>query len=401
MCCCQPETLTGGELPRANVALRRGECPRTRRVAREAGERAGARISVIRRPCLRSPVHEARNDTQAAPGAVVVPLAGRDRGGGGRGGGHLLDLPAVRVRPYADRRRADHGRRGTHRGDPVGARVRTGRHRPAQPVGHRGGGQRGRGGARHCPYDPAQGDAQPHPAAGAGAKAVQPPAAPAGQRSITVVNRTQQTVWAVVTNTSAAYPGGRRLQPGQSFSLTVGNSWGGRIWGRTGCTGDAAGTCLTGDCTTTCGGPTTPTTLGEFTFNAYAGMDFYDVSMVDGSNLPMFINISHTSSTDPVSSSGCYQGTCTSPIDCPSAMQAKNGGQVIGCEPPCAAFGGDTYCCRGAWAGRDNCVPAKWPVDYTQVFKKAEPYAYSYAFDDSATMACKGACYYRITFGTS
>ncbi|WP_329140331.1 Thaumatin pathogenesis-related protein [Streptomyces sp. NBC_01476] len=239
------------------------------------------------------------------------------------------------------------------------------------------------------------------PAAGAGAKAVQPPAAPAGQRSITVVNRTQQTVWAVVTNTSAAYPGGRRLQPGQSFSLTVGNSWGGRIWGRTGCTGDAAGTCLTGDCTTTCGGPTTPTTLGEFTFNAYAGMDFYDVSMVDGSNLPMFINISHTSSTDPVSSSGCYQGTCTSPIDCPSAMQAKNGGQVIGCEPPCAAFGGDTYCCRGAWAGRDNCVPAKWPVDYTQVFKKAEPYAYSYAFDDSATMACKGACYYRITFGTS
>jgi hypothetical protein len=78
-----------------------------------------------------------------------------------------------------------------------------------------------------------------------------------------------------------------------------------------------------------------------------------------------------------------------------------SGGQEIGCKPPCAAFGGDTYCCRGAWAGREHCVPSKWPVDYTQVFKRAEPYAYSYAFDDSATMACKGACYYKVTFGTT
>jgi hypothetical protein len=225
--------------------------------------------------------------------------------------------------------------------------------------------------------------------------------APTGsQRGITVVNRTQQTIWAVVSN-SPAYPNGRKLLPGQSTSLTVANSWGGRIWGRTGCATDAHGSCLTGDCTTQCSGPTTPTTLGEFTFNAFDGMDFYDVSMVDGANLPMYINVSHTVTADPVSSSGCYKGACTRPVVCPSAMQAVSSGQVIGCKPPCAAFGGDTYCCRGAWAGRDNCVPSKWPVDYTQVFKKAEPYAYSYAFDDSATMACKGQCYYRITFGTT
>ena len=41
------------------------------------------------------------------------------------------------------------------------------------------------------------------------------------------------------------------------------------------------------------------------------------------------------------------------------------------------------------------------PVDYTQVFKRAEPFAYSYAFDDSATMSCKGGCDYRVTFGLS
>ncbi|MDX3072750.1 thaumatin family protein [Streptomyces sp. MI02-7b] len=225
-------------------------------------------------------------------------------------------------------------------------------------------------------------------------------AAPAGSRAITLVNRTQETIWAVVTD-SPAYPDGRRLAPGQSTSLTVGNKWGGRIWGRTGCATTAASACRTGDCTSVCTGPNPPTTLGEFTFDAYAGLDFYDVSMVDGSNLPMYINISHTTSSDPVSASGCYKGTCTSPVVCPSAMQATSGGRVIGCKPPCAAFGGDVYCCRGAWAGRAKCVPSKWPVDYTRVFKKAAPYAYSYAFDDSATMSCKGACYYRVTFGTT
>jgi hypothetical protein len=227
-----------------------------------------------------------------------------------------------------------------------------------------------------------------------------PSTAPAGKRLITVVNRTPKTVWAVVTNTSV-YPQGRKLAPGQSLSVTVANNWGGRIWGRTGCSSTAAGSCATGDCTSVCNGANPPTTLGEFTFDAYAGMDFYDVSMVDGSNLPMYINISHTTTTDPVSSSGCYKGVCTSEVVCPSAMQDVSGGQVIGCKPPCAAFGGDTYCCRGAWAGRENCVPSKWPVDYTRVFKRAAPYAYSYAFDDSATMPCKGACYYRVTFGTT
>jgi hypothetical protein len=67
----------------------------------------------------------------------------------------------------------------------------------------------------------------------------------------------------------------------------------------------------------------------------------------------------------------------------------------------CAAFGTDDYCCRGSWSGRTNCVPAKWPVNYAAVFKTAEPYAYSYAFDDSATMSCKGDCDYRITFGVT
>ena len=38
---------------------------------------------------------------------------------------------------------------------------------------------------------------------------------------------------------------------------------------------------------------------------------------------------------------------------------------------------------------------------YTQVFKQAAPYAYSYAFDDEATMPWQGAFYYKVTFGTT
>ncbi|KUN16485.1 Thaumatin pathogenesis-related protein [Streptomyces antibioticus] len=248
---------------------------------------------------------------------------------------------------------------------------------------------------------PAADTGKPAAAAGTSGQAQQQPTtAPAGRRLITVVNKTQKTIWAVITNT-AAYPAGRKLTPGQSTSVTVADNWGGRIWGRTDCATTAASTCATGDCTSVCSGGNPPTTLGEFTFSAFDGMDFYDVSMVDGSNLPMYINVSHTTTVDPVSSSGCYQGRCTTEVKCPQAMQALVNGQEIGCKPPCAAFGGDTYCCRKAWAGRENCIPAKWPVDYTQVFKQAAPYAYSYAFDDAATMSCNAECYYRVTFGTT
>jgi hypothetical protein len=234
------------------------------------------------------------------------------------------------------------------------------------------------------------------------------PAVPATARTITVVNAVDQTIW-VATDRNKEHPlpvTGWKLKPGQSTTFTVDDTWGGRIWGRTGCTFDTVGKghCETGDCggVFQCsGGGATPATLAELTLDAWSGLDFYDVSMVDGANLPMYVNVGHTTTRDPVSQTGCSAGGCTKPVDCPAAMQVTVGGRVVACTTPCAAFGGDAYCCRGAWAGRANCVPSRWPVDYTQVFKKAEPYAYSYAFDDSATMSCKGGCSYRITFGVT
>jgi hypothetical protein len=42
------------------------------------------------------------------------------------------------------------------------------------------------------------------------------------------------------------------------------------------------------------------------------------------------------------------------------------------------------------------CNPARWPVDYAAVFKRAEPYV-----DDGATsvFTCQGQCDYEIVFG--
>jgi hypothetical protein len=228
----------------------------------------------------------------------------------------------------------------------------------------------------------------------------------AGRHTVLIVNATQQTLWVAVTQ-QKEHPIPRtrwKLSPGASTSVLLPKGWGGRIWARTGCHTDGSGrnVCQSGYCADSekCVQPDpAPTTLAELALDAWSGLDFYDVSMVDGANLPMWINVFHTATKDPVSSRGCTSKGCTLPISCPAAMRVTRGGTDVACKNPCTAFNTDATCCRGAWAGREKCVPSRWPVDYTRVFKKAEPYAYSYAFDDSATMSCKGGCDYRVTFG--
>jgi hypothetical protein len=223
---------------------------------------------------------------------------------------------------------------------------------------------------------------------------------------VTFVNKTSQTIW-VAAAPDAKHPlsaTGWVLPVGHSVTITVPDHWNSRFWGRTGCVFNASGTghCATGDCGgryQCTGWGTIPATLAEYNLDAWDGLDFYDVSMVDGSNLPMYINIAK-GGTDKISPNGCVPAGCTTAVACPSALQVKAGGAVVGCISPCARFNTDQYCCRGQWAPRANCDPTKWPVDYAAVFKKAEPYAYSYSDDDAtSTFTCKGTCDYRITFG--
>jgi thaumatin family protein len=236
------------------------------------------------------------------------------------------------------------------------------------------------------------------------------PSVPGGDRTFTFVNKTTQTIWLAgwqQTAKPALSTTGWVLPAGRTVTVGVPDHWNGRFWGRTGCTFNASGNghCQTGDC----GGKFRckgyggiPATLAEYNLNSYDNLDFYDVSMVDGSNLPMYINITHGKTADKVSSTGCVIAGCTKPVDCPTVLDVLAGRKVVGCISACARLNTDQYCCRGAWAPRAKCDPTKWPVDYASVFKKAEPYAYSYSDDDAtSTFTCAGECDYRITFGLS
>ena len=132
-----------------------------------------------------------------------------------------------------------------------------------------------------------------------GRPATGPTVAPAGQRLVTFVNSLTQTLW-VAAGSRLQQPAlsttGWVLPAGQRLTITVPDKWNGRFWGRTGCTFDSGGKghCETGDCA----GRfqcrqygAIPATLAEYNFNAWHNLDFYDVSLVDGSNVPMWINI--------------------------------------------------------------------------------------------------------------
>ena len=246
------------------------------------------------------------------------------------------------------------------------------------------------------------------PAPRTSAKSAVPPKAAAGHRTVTFVNKLSQTLW-IGSGQQTAQPAlktsGWVLKAGQSLSISVPDHWNGRFWGRTGCSFNASGNghCQTGDCDGKFQCPgygSIPATLAEFNFNSFDNLDFYDVSMVDGSNVPMWINQVGGTSQDKISANGCSAAGCTRAVVCPAALRIHAGGQVVGCESPCGVFGTDQYCCRGQWSARADCDPTKWPVDYAADFKRAEPFAYSYCDDDAtSTFTSTGEAGYRITFG--
>lgn len=77
------------------------------------------------------------------------------------------------------------------------------------------------------------------------------------------------------------------------ISVGVADDWAGRIWARTGCNfnQNGQGHCETGDCgdRLQCNGAggVPPATLAEVTLRGSGGQDYYDVSLVDGFNVPV------------------------------------------------------------------------------------------------------------------
>ncbi|XP_020237581.1 pathogenesis-related protein 5 [Cajanus cajan] len=206
-------------------------------------------------------------------------------------------------------------------------------------------------------------------------------------RVFTIVNYCKETLWPAVTPGEYFNGGGFVLKPGQSEVFTAPVSWSGRIWARTGCKFDQSGSgqCQTGSCGSTlkCSASgKTPASLAEFTL---AQVDFYDVSLVDGFNVPI--------SVKPLNGKGnCSTAGCDSDLrsTCPKELAVKANGKTIGCRSACDVFNADEYCCRGVYGNPVTCKP----TFYSKKFKDACPTSYSYAYDDPTSIfTCSGTDY--------
>ncbi|KAH0708649.1 hypothetical protein KY284_010076 [Solanum tuberosum] len=202
---------------------------------------------------------------------------------------------------------------------------------------------------------------------------------------IDIQNNCPFTVWA------AAIPGGgRRLEYGDTWKIepdmTTSSTKKGRIWGRTNCNFDSLGhnQCQTGDCNglLECQtfSSTPPNTLAEYALNQYNNNDFFDISLVDGFNIPMEFS--------PVSADECSARIrCTADItgQCPNELRTPGG-----CNNPCTLFKTNEYCCTSG-----NCGP----TNYSRFFKDRCSTSFSYPTDDlSSLFTCPSGTTYRVVF---
>jgi len=189
------------------------------------------------------------------------------------------------------------------------------------------------------------------------------------------------------------------LAPGAKYKITIPDGpWSGRLWGKTDC--DANGQ----QCAS-------PNTLAEWTLGSKAGeQDFYDVSLVDGFNMPLRITPTpgtFKKGTNPTKYD-CGSAGCDDDLNshCPKELAVIKNGKTIACRSACAALHTKQYCCMEQPPTPQNCYEVDHPKDpatnpYPAMFKKACPDAYSYAYDDAtSTFTCHGNPYtsYDIVF---
>ncbi|XP_058752199.1 thaumatin-like protein 1b [Vicia villosa] len=221
-----------------------------------------------------------------------------------------------------------------------------------------------------------------------------------GGAKVTFTNKCGYTVWPG-TLTGGQKPQlsttGFVLGSQATNAVDLPSPWSGRFWARTGCSNNNGKfSCDTADCASgqvECNGAGAipPATLVEITVASNGGQDFYDVSNIDGFNVPMSV-------TPQGGSDDCETSSCHANINavCPDELQVKGSdGSVIACQSACLKFNTDEYCCRGSHNTAATCPPS----NYATIFKNQCPDAYSYAYDDkTGTFTCNGGPSYAITF---
>lgn len=213
----------------------------------------------------------------------------------------------------------------------------------------------------------------------------------------TLINKCNYAVWpaALTTSTNATLPTtGLILKSGKTSTVTAPDTWSGRFWGRTDCNIDSVTgkfSCVTGNCGSeklACNGkgPEPPTTLAQFSLSSEGGLDFYNVSVVDGFNVPILV-VPVGGSGENCSSTGC-------PVDlnneCPTNLRVYNKSKVVGCQGACSALKLKQFCCVGKYSSPKTCELSS----YSLAFKRACPDAYSYPYDyGTKTFSCSSESY--------
>ncbi|KAI9494449.1 thaumatin, partial [Zychaea mexicana] len=205
--------------------------------------------------------------------------------------------------------------------------------------------------------------------------------------SITIKNKCKDSIGVGVLTNGKSQSGPEQsfdLSPGSSQTISKSDKWGGRIWGRHGCEGESSGKCGTP-------GTGNPASLAEFFFKGSGDHDYYDISLVDGYNLPMTITPGGGGgSGDSSGKYKCGSPSCDVP-KCPEeyAIVDKNG-KVTGCQSSCSKHDTDETCCKGDHDDPEVCRPDK----QSKSVKEACPDAYSFAYDDqTSTFNCQEQSY--------
>jgi hypothetical protein len=210
-------------------------------------------------------------------------------------------------------------------------------------------------------------------------------------RTITVTNTCPYDIWpALLTaNNTGPYTNGFHLAAQSSLKLWVSYDWTGRIWARTNCSFNETshtGPCFTGSCANVLdcqlsGQP--PTTLAEFNLLGWQNLSYWDISLVNGYNLPIAI-YSDPTGLDPT----CQFPPTTSGIlaTCPQELlyyadAPVSYNEVAGCMSACDRYGDAKYCCTGGDNKPNKCGPSR----FSKPFKEMCPDAYTYAFDDATS----------------
>ncbi|CAO3589227.1 unnamed protein product [Absidia cylindrospora] len=202
---------------------------------------------------------------------------------------------------------------------------------------------------------------------------------------VVVKNSCSYPIVAGTSENGNEYGNSLSISAGASHTFDYNAPWEGRIWARKSCEGK----------TCNFSGLWAPTSLAEFHFASGDAEDFYDISFVDGWNLPLSIAPNTKSDNDYKVAKHCGTPKVSQLPPCPSGFETKDkNGNVDGCKSACSHFQTDEYCCTGANNSADTCKGSS----YAAKVKAAAPDAYSYAFDDETSVYTCKPDGYTVTF---